>query len=93
MIVVLALFLIILLFRAIQKELVRRRRIKEDELERKQMEMRRQAMMQSIETPITEVNIDEAARKKLVEEVVKVSNERPDDVAQLLRTWMAEDKQ
>ncbi len=93
MIGVLVLFLVILLFRALQKELVRRRRIREEEIERKQMEMRRQAMMSSIEAPITETNIDEAARKKLAEEVVKISTERPDDVAQLLRTWMAEDKQ
>lgn len=93
MIGILVLFLIILLFRAVQKELVRRRRIREEEVERKQMEMRRQAMMSSIEAPITETNIDEVARKRLAEEVVKISTERPDDVAQLLRTWMAEDKQ
>ena len=57
------------------------------------MEMRRQAMMNVNEEPITEMNLEDAARKKLMEEVIRVSHERPEDVAQLLRTWMADDKQ
>lgn len=93
MIALLALFLLALIVRAIQKELARRRRLREEELERKQMEMRRQAMMNANEEPITEMSLEDAARKKLLEEVVRVSHERPDDVAQLLRTWIAEDKQ
>ena len=78
--------------RAIQKELARRRRLREEELERKQMEMRRQAMMNANEEPISEMSLEDAARKKLMDEVIRVSHERPDDVAQLLRTWMADDK-
>lgn len=93
MISLLALFILVLIFRAIQKELARRRRLREEELERKQMEMRRQAMMNVNEEPITEMNLEDAARKKLMEEVIRVSHERPEDVAQLLRTWMADDKQ
>lgn len=93
MISLLALFILVLIVRAIQKELARRRRLIEEELERKQMEMRRQAMMNVNEEPITEMNLEDAARKKLMEEVIRVSHERPEDVAQLLRTWMADDKQ
>lgn len=93
MISLLALFILVLIVRAIQKELARRRRLREEELERKQMEMRRQAMMNVNEEPITEMNLEDAARKKLIEEVIRVSHERPEDVAQLLRTWMADDKQ
>lgn len=93
MITLLALFLLALVVRAVQKELARRRRLREEELERKQMEMRRQAMMSANEEPITEMSLEDAARKKLLEEVVRVSHERPEDVAQLLRTWIAEDKQ
>ncbi len=93
MLSLLALFILVLIVRAIQKELARRRRLREEELERKQMEMRRQAMMNLNEEPITEINLEDAARKKLMEEVIRVSHERPDDVAQLLRTWMADDKQ
>ncbi|MCZ9880087.1 hypothetical protein OFP68_14525 [Brachyspira hyodysenteriae] len=81
-----------LAIRAIQKELARRRRLREEELERKQMEMRRQAMMNANEEPISEMSLEDAARKKLMDEVIRVSHERPDDVAQLLRTWMADDK-
>ena len=93
MISLLALFILVLIVRAIQKELARRRRLREEELERRQMEMRRQAMMNVNEEPITEMNLEDAARKKLMEEVIRVSHERPEDVAQLLRTWMADDKQ
>lgn len=93
MISLLALFILVLIVRAIQKELARRRRLREEELERKQMEMRRQAMMNVNEEPIMEMNLEDAARKKLMEEVIRVSHERPEDVAQLLRTWMADDKQ
>lgn len=93
MISLLALFILVLIVRAIQKELARIRRLREEELERKQMEMRRQAMMNVNEEPITEMNLEDAARKKLMEEVIRVSHERPEDVAQLLRTWMADDKQ
>lgn len=93
MISLLALFILVLIVRAIQKELARTRRLREEELERKQMEMRRQAMMNVNEEPITEMNLEDAARKKLMEEVIRVSHERPEDVAQLLRTWMADDKQ
>lgn len=93
MISLLALFILVLIVRAIQKELARGRRLREEELERKQMEMRRQAMMNVNEEPITEMNLEDAARKKLMEEVIRVSHERPEDVAQLLRTWMADDKQ
>lgn len=92
MISLLVLFILVLIVRAIQKELARRRRLREEELERKQMEMRRQAMMNVNEEPISEMNLEDAARKKLMEEVIRVSHERPEDVAQLLRTWMADDK-
>lgn len=92
MISLLILFVLALAIRAIQKELARRRRLREEELERKQMEMRRQAMMNANEEPISEMSLEDAARKKLMDEVIRVSHERPDDVAQLLRTWMADDK-
>lgn len=92
MISLLILFVLALAIRAIQKELARRRRLREEELERKQMEMRRQAMMNANEEPISEMSLEDAARKKLMDEVMRVSHERPEDVAQLLRTWMADDK-
>lgn len=92
MISLLILFVLALIIRAIQKELARKRRLREEELERKQMEMRRQAMMNANEEPINEMSLEDAARKKLMDEVIRVSHERPDDVAQLLRTWMADDK-
>ena len=92
MISLLILFVLALAIRAIQKELARRRRLREEELERKQMEMRRQAMMNANEEPISEMSLEDAARKKLMDEVIRVSHERPEDVAQLLRTWMADDK-
>lgn len=91
MIVLIVLFALALLIRYVQKELARRRRIREEEAERKQLEMRRQAMMSAEEEPVTELSLEDATRKKLLEEVSRMSKERPEDVAQLLRTWMADD--
>lgn len=87
----LTLFIIALVIRAIQKELARRRRLYEEEQERRQSELRQQAMMQAQEEPVSEMSLEEAARRKLLEEVVNVAKERPDDVAAILRTWMADD--
>ncbi|MEK6795849.1 MAG: flagellar basal-body MS-ring/collar protein FliF [Spirochaetota bacterium] len=86
----LTLFVLALLVRAIQKEVSRRRRLYEEEQERRQSELRNQALMQAQE-PVSEMSVEDQARKKLLEEVANVAKERPDDVAQILRTWMAEE--
>jgi len=87
-----ALFVGFILFRAVQKELERRRRMREEQLALEQQRMREAALRAAEEEGIdVELSLEERARLELQETVVSLAKERPDDVAQLLRTWLAEE--
>lgn len=87
-----ALFLGVILFRAINKELARRRRLKEEQLAQEQQRMREAALRAAEEEGIdVELSLEERARLELQENAINLARERPDDVAQLLRTWLAEE--
>ncbi len=89
---VFALFLGIILFRAINKELVRRRRLREEQLAAEQQRMREAALRAAEEEGIdVELSLEERARMELQENAITLARERPDDVASLLRTWLAEE--
>lgn len=89
---VIALFVGFILFRAIQKELERRRRAREERLALEQQRMREAALRVAEEEGIdVELSLEEKARKDLHENAMNLAKERPDDVAQLLRTWLAEE--
>ncbi len=89
---VIALFIGFILFRAIQKELERRRRAREEKLALEQQRMREAALSVAEEEGIdVELSLEEKARKDLHENAMNLAKERPDDVAQLLRTWLAEE--
>ncbi len=88
----LSLFVLALIIRAIQKEMLRRRRLREEEQERKQMELRRQALLETPDETVTEGSVEDIARRKLLDDVTRMSHERPEDVAMLLRTWMSDEK-
>ncbi len=89
---VFALFLGVILFRAISKEMARRRRIREEQLAAEQQRMREAALRAAEEEGVdVELSLEEKARLELQENAINLARERPDDVAQLLRTWMAEE--
>ncbi len=89
---VIALFIGFILFRAVQKELERRRRAREERLALEQQRMREAALRVAEEEGIdVELSLEEKARKDLHENALNLAKERPDDVAQLLRTWLAEE--
>ncbi len=89
---VFALFLGMVLFRAINKELARRRRLREEQLALEQQRMREAALRAAEEEGIdVELSLEEKARLELQTNAVSLARERPDDVAQLLRTWLAEE--
>ncbi len=89
---VVALFIGFILFRAVSKELERRRRIKEEQLALEQQRMREAALRAAEEEGIdVELSLEEKARMELQESAMNLAKERPDDVAQLLRTWLAEE--
>ncbi len=89
---VFALMLGMILFRGISKELARRRRAREEQLALEQQRMREAALRAAEEEGIdVELSLEEKARLELQTNAVNLARERPDDVAQLLRTWLAEE--
>lgn len=91
-IVLFFLFLATLGYRGISRELERRRRLREEEIARQQQAMREAALRAAEEEAATvELSIEEKARAELLENAINLSRERPDDVARLIRTWLAEE--
>lgn len=80
------------LFHAIRKEMERRRRLREEELAAQQ-QMMREAALRAIEEEGVEVemSLEERARQEMLENAINLAKERPEDVAHLLRTWLAEE--
>lgn len=79
-------------FRLIARELERRRRLREEELARQHQAMR-EAALRSAEEENVDVNIsvEEKARMEMQEHARNMAREHPEDVAQLIRTWLVEE--
>ena len=90
----LAAFLIIfMLYRAIKKEIARRRRLREEELAAQQQLMREAALRVADEGATeVELSVDERARREMLENAINLAREKPEQVAKLLRTWLASDE-
>jgi flagellar M-ring protein FliF len=86
------LFVGAILFKTIQRELERRRRAKEESLALEQQRMREAALRAAEAEGIdVELSLEERARLELQQSALQLAKERPDDVANLLRTWLAEE--
>ena len=87
-----ALFIITIAYRAISKEIQRRKRIREEELARQQQLMR-EAALKSAEEEGAELELspEERARLEMQENVMNIAREHPEEVAKLIRTWLAEE--
>ncbi len=84
--------LIFMLYRAIKKEIARRRRLREEELAAQQQLMREAALRVADEGAAeVELSVDERARREMLENAMNLAREKPDQVAKLLRTWLAEE--
>ncbi len=91
-VVLLSLILLYMLFRAIQKERLRRRRMKEEELAAQQQLMREAALRVADEGAAeVELSVDERARREMLENALNMAREKPEQIAKLLRTWLAEE--
>ncbi|MBN2402565.1 MAG: flagellar M-ring protein FliF [Spirochaetes bacterium] len=89
---VFALVLGIILFRFVSRELTRRRRLKEEQLALEQQKMREAALRAAEEEGVdVELSLEEKARLELQKNAINLAKERPDEVAQLLKTWLAEE--
>jgi len=83
-----------IVFRLISRELERRRRLREEELAR-QHQMAREAVLRSAEEEEegmeVGMSVEERARMEMHENAINMAREHPEDVAQLIRTWLAEE--
>ncbi len=80
-----------LIYRAIQREIERRRRLREEEELRRQQALREAAIRQAEAKTEEVVDWEERARKEMEENAIKLARERPEEVASLIRTWMVEE--
>jgi flagellar M-ring protein FliF len=81
-----------IIFRVISREMERRRRLAEEERARREQMLRESAMMDA-EQEGTDVSIsmEERSRMELMESVINMAKEHPEDAAQLIRTWLLEE--
>jgi flagellar M-ring protein FliF len=87
-----ALLAAIVLYRLLAKELERRRRLREEELARQHQAMREAALRRAEEEGAeVELSVEDRARLEMQENAVNMAREHPEDVAQLIRTWLLEE--
>jgi flagellar M-ring protein FliF len=81
-----------ILFRTISREMERRKRLAEEERSRREEALRQQALLQAEEegTDVS-ISVEERTRMELQESVANMAKEHPEDVAQLIRTWLLEE--
>jgi flagellar M-ring protein FliF len=81
-----------ILYRVIAKEMERRKRLREEELAR-QHQLAREMALKSAEAENVDVEMsqEDKARLEMQENAINLSREHPDEVAQLIRTWLTEE--
>ncbi len=81
-----------IVFRLVSRELERRRRIAEEKRAIEQSMLRENAIRQAEEQNIeVSMSVEERKRLELQEHAINMAKEHPDDVAQLIRTWIREE--
>jgi flagellar M-ring protein FliF len=81
-----------IVFRMISREMERRRRLLEDERSRREQAIRESAIAQAEEEGVdVSISVEERTRMELLESVTNMAREHPEDVAQLIRTWLLEE--
>jgi flagellar M-ring protein FliF len=82
-----------LVWKVMSKEFDRRRRAAEDERARREAALRESALMQAEEEGAAAVSmsVEERTRMELQEGIANMAKEHPEDVAQLIRTWLLEE--
>ncbi|MBU0928891.1 MAG: flagellar M-ring protein FliF [Spirochaetes bacterium] len=81
-----------IVFRLASRELERRRRISEEKRALEQQMLRENAIRQAEEQNIeVSMSVEERKRLDLQEHAINMAKEHPEDVAQLIRTWLREE--
>ena len=84
--------IIFIAFRLISREIERRRRLREEELLRRQQAEREQAIWDAKNEDISvTMSVEERRRAELQENAIAMAKEHPEDVAMLIRTWLREE--
>ncbi len=87
-----ALLVIFIAVKLVMRELERRRRLREEELSRQHQMMRESALRQAEEEGVeVSMSVEERKRMELQENAINMAKEHPEDVAQLIRTWLLEE--
>lgn len=87
-----SILVIFIVFRLITREIERRRRLREEELARQHQAMREAALRSAEEESAeVEMSVEERARLEMQENAINMAREHPEDVAQLIRTWLLEE--
>lgn len=78
--------------RLISREIERRKRLREEELSRQHQIMRERALQQAEEEGIeVSMSVEERKRLEMQENAINMAKDHPEDVAQLIRTWLMEE--
>jgi len=81
-----------ILFRIISRYFERKRRLREEELLRKQQAEREQALWDANQQGMeVTMSVEERKRAELQENAIAMAKEHPEDVAMLIRTWLMEE--
>jgi flagellar M-ring protein FliF len=81
-----------IIFRIIAREMERRKRLAEEERARREQALRESAMLEAEQEGVdVSISVEDRSRMELMESVLNLAKEHPEDCAQLIRTWLLED--
>ncbi len=81
-----------IIFRIVLRAIERRRKLREEELARQHQAMREAALRSAEEDGVSvEMSVEDRARLEMQEMAINMAREHPEDVAQLIRTWLLEE--
>ena len=81
-----------IIFRVVAREMERRRRLAEEERLRREQLLRESAMAEAEKEGLdVSISVEERSRMELMESVINMAKEHPEDCAQLIRTWLLEE--
>jgi len=81
-----------IVFRVAAREIERRKRLEEEERARREQALRESAMNEAEHDGMdVSISVEDRGRMELMESVVNMAKEHPEDCAQLIRTWLLEE--
>lgn len=83
---------ILVIFRMVVRMMEKRRKLKEDELARQHQAMREATLRSAEDDGLNvDISVEDRARLEMQETAINMAREHPEDVAQLIRTWLLEE--